>query len=69
MRTIKNLLAVLLVGASLTSCVNNCDWIGTETYEYDDGFNVYIEVYDVYECDTILRDRRLINNDENVIVE
>ena len=67
MRKLGLLLGVVLL--TLTSCVNNCEWIGTETIETRIGFDTFVEVYDVYECETILRDRRLINNDENVIVE
>ena len=62
----KKTIGLLILGLTLTSCTNNCAWVGTETTRYDDGFNIYEETYDVYECETILRERVLINNKETI---
>ena len=64
----------LLLGLGLvllTSCVRDCEYLYTDDYIETDpwtGFS-YRVVEDVYECEVIVRDRVLINNDDNVIVE
>lgn len=70
----KKILLLIITGITLSACVNNCEYLFTEEREvpiYGFGGEVvgfeYI-VEDVYECNTIVRDRRfeaINNNIEN----
>ena len=53
------------IGLALTSCVQNCEYLFTDEYiERDFYGREYLVIEDVYECNTIVRDRVLQNNGE-----
>lgn len=68
----RKLLLLLTAVLSLTSCVNNCDYLFTEEREvpvfdfYGDIIGYELVVEDVYECNSIVRDRRFVSNDEGI---